>query len=43
MRENPKVDCDLGYSNFTLQLTIHLPHPHQNVLVVVPNAIKIKD
>ena len=28
-KKTPKVDSELGYSDFTLALTFHLPHPQQ--------------
>ena len=35
-KKTPKEDSELGYSDFTLALTFHLPHPQQNSNV--PNA-----
>ena len=31
-------DSELGYSDFTLALTFHLPHPQQKKHAIVPNA-----
>ena len=28
-KKTPKEDSELGYSDFTLALTFHLPHPQQ--------------
>ena len=37
-KETPKKDSELGYSDFTLALTFHLPHPQQKKHAIVPNA-----
>ena len=41
-KETPKEDSELGYSNFTLVLTFHLPYPQQKKYAIVPNAKKIE-
>ena len=33
-KKTPKEDRELGYSDFTLALTIHLPHPQQKDMQV---------
>ena len=33
-----KEDSELGYSDFTLALTFHLPHPQQKKHAIVSNA-----
>ena len=33
-KKTPKEDSELGYSDFTLKLTFHLPHPQQNIMQV---------
>ena len=35
--KTPNKDTELGYSDFTLALTFHLPHP-QKRHAIVPNA-----
>ena len=37
-KKNPKEDRELGYSDFTLALTLHLPHTSKKRYVVVPNT-----
>ena len=37
-KKTPKEDSELGYSDFTLALTFHLPHPQQKKHAIVPNA-----
>ena len=37
-KKTPKEDSELGYSDFTLTLTFHLPHPQQKKHAIVPNA-----
>ena len=41
-KKTPKEDSELGYSNFTLTLTIHLPPPPTKRHAIVPNALKSK-
>ena len=41
-KKTPKEDSELDYSDFTLTLTFHLPHPKQKKLAIVPNAYKPK-
>ena len=35
-KKTPKEDSELGYSDFTLTLTIHLPHPQQKGMQLSP-------
>ena len=35
-KKTPKEDSELGYSDFTLTLTIHLPHPQQKDMQLFP-------
>ena len=35
-KKTPKEDSELGYSDFTLKLTIHLPHPQQKGMQLSP-------
>ena len=35
-KKTPKEDSELGYSDFTLTLTIHLPHPQQKGIQFSP-------
>ena len=35
-KKTPKEDSELGYSNFTLALTFHLPHPQQKNMSLSP-------
>ena len=35
-KKTPKEDSGLGYSEFTLTLTIHLPHPQQKGMQLSP-------
>ena len=42
MQENPKEDSELGYSDFTLVLTFHLPHPQQKDMQLFPMHKKFK-
>ena len=35
-KKTPKEDSELGYSDFTLKLTIHLPHPQQKSMQLFP-------
>ena len=35
-KKNPKEDSELGYSDFTLILTINLPHPQQKGMQLSP-------
>ena len=37
-KKTPKEDSELGYLDFTLALTFHLPHPQQKKHAIVPNA-----
>ena len=37
-KKTPKEDSELVYSNFTLTLTFHLPHPNKKKHAIVPNA-----
>ena len=37
-KKTPKEDSELGYSDFTLTLTFHLPHLQQKKHAIVPNA-----
>ena len=34
--KTPKEDSELGYSDFTLALTFHLPHPQQKYMQLTP-------
>ena len=36
VKKTPKEDSELGYSDFTLTLTIHLPHPQQKGMQLSP-------
>ena len=36
MQENPWEDSELGYSDFTLALTFHLPHPQLKDMQLSP-------
>ena len=38
----PKEDSESGYSDFTLALTFHLPHPQQKDLQLSPMHKKIE-
>ena len=40
-KKTPTEDSELGYSDFTLALTFHLPHPQQKSLQVSPMHKKI--
>ena len=42
MQETPKEDSELGYSDFTLALTFHLPHPQQKDMQLSPMHKKIE-
>ena len=35
-KKTPKEDSELGYSDFTLTLIIHLPHPQQKGMKLSP-------
>ena len=35
-KKTPKEDSELGYSDFTLALTFHLPHPQQKDMQLSP-------
>ena len=35
-KKTPKEDSELGYSDFTLTLTFHLPHPQQKSMQLSP-------
>ena len=35
-KKTPKEDSELGYSDFTLILTFHLPHPQQKNMQLSP-------
>ena len=35
-KKAPKEDSELGYSDFTLELTFHLPHPQQKNMQLSP-------
>ena len=35
-KKTPKEDSELGYSDFTLTLTFHLPHPQQKNMQLSP-------
>ena len=35
-KKTPKEDSELGYSDFTLTLTFHLPHPQQKNMKLSP-------
>ena len=37
-KKTPKDDSELGYSDFTLALTFHLPFPTTKRHAIVPNA-----
>ena len=37
-KKTPKEDSELDYSDFTLALTFHLPHPQQKKHAIVPHA-----
>ena len=40
-KKTPKEDSELGYSDFTLALTFHLPHPQQKDMQLSPMHKKI--
>ena len=40
-KKTPKEDSELGYTNITLALTIHLPHPQQKDMQLFPMHKKI--
>ena len=35
-KKTPKEDSELGYSDFTLTITFHLPHPQQKNMKLSP-------
>ena len=41
-KKTPKEDSELGYTNFTLALTFHLPHPQQKDMQLYPMHKKIE-
>ena len=41
-KKTPKEDSELGYSDFTLALTFHLPHPNKKELQLSPMHNKIE-
>ena len=41
-KKTPKEDSELGYSDFTLALTFHLPHPQKKDMHLSPMHKKIK-
>ena len=41
-KKTPKEDSELGYSDFTLALTFHLPHPQQKYMQLSPMHKKIE-
>ena len=41
-KKNPKDDSEWGYSDFTLELTFHLPHPQQKDMELSPMHKKLK-
>ena len=41
-KKNPKEDSELGYSDFTLALTFHLPHSQQKEMQFSPMHKKIE-
>ena len=41
-KKTPKEDSELGYSDFTLALTLHLPHPKQKDMKLSPMHKKIE-
>ena len=41
-KKTPKEDSELGYSDFTLALTFHLPHPQQKDMQLSPMHKKIE-
>ena len=41
-KKTPKEDSALGYSDFTLALTFHLPHPQQKDMQLSPMHKKIE-
>ena len=41
-KKTPKEDSELGYSDFTLALTFHLPHPQQKDMQLSPMHKKLK-
>ena len=41
-KKTPKEDSELGYSDFTLELTFHLPHPQQKDMQLYPIHRKLK-
>ena len=41
-KKTPKEDSELGYSDFTLALTFHLPQPQQKDMQLSPMHKKLK-
>ena len=41
-KKTPKEDSELGYSDFTLALAFHLPHPQQKDMKLSPMHKKIE-
>ena len=41
-KKPPKEDSELGYTDFTVALTFHLPHPQQNDMELSPMHKKIE-
>ena len=41
-KKTPKDDSELGYSDFTLELTFHLPHHQQKDMQLSPMHKKIE-
>ena len=41
-KKTPKEDSELGYSEFTLVLTFHFPHPQQKDMQLSPMHKKIE-
>ena len=41
-KKTPKEDSELGYSDFTLAPTFHLPHPQQKDMQLSPMHKKLK-
>ena len=39
-KKTPKEDRELGYSDFTLAITFHLPHPQRKDMQLSPMHIK---